>query len=165
MTEELLAQLKKSGWNVKMRSGEPPALAETLWSRYRHTLARWLAVLGDAAGAANREETVWLLCAEDYNGWKGDAFRWDEWERLSLDSAAGDPVWEAEIRRFWESHLPIALSVEGGCYAYYAVSTADGSIVYGSGPEFEECRTVCASPEVFLTLLSAGKDPSRSECG
>ncbi len=36
---------------------------------------------------------------------------------------------------------------------YYAISMNDGSIVYGSEPEFEECKIVANSFEDFLLKI------------
>lgn len=116
---------------------------------------QWLTLLDGVESAVNPEETAWLLCAGDYAAQGDGAFRWDEWERLSLESAAGDPAWEAEIRRFWDRRLPITLSVGDG-YAYYALSTEDGAVVYGREPEFEECGAVAASPAEFLEKIRTG---------
>ena len=35
-------------------------------------------------------------------------------------------------------------------YAYYALSLADGSVVQGSEPEFEDCRTAAPSFRDFM---------------
>ena len=75
------------------------------------------------------------------------------WPELRTDWK--DPAWEAEIRRFWDRRLPIALSVGDG-YAYYALSAEDGAVVYGREPEFEECAAVAASPAEFLEKLRTG---------
>ena len=67
-------------------------------------------------------ETAWLLCLEDFEEADGGGFRWNEFEQLSLQAAAdaGDTVWQADIRRFWDAHIPVGLSV-GGAYEYYAI--------------------------------------------
>ena len=74
---------------------------------------------------------------------------------LSLESAEGDQAWTDEITAFWDRHLPIVLSLENG-YSYYAISMEDGSVVYGSEPEFEACKPVASSFEAFLQKVKNG---------
>ena len=88
---------------------------------------------------------------------QGDkAWQWNEWELLSLEAAGNDAAWKDEIRKFWDGHLPVFLSLESG-YAYYAISIKEGSIVYGSEPEFEECQTVADSFENFMEKIISKK--------
>ena len=77
------------------------------------------------------------------------AFQWNEWELISLEAAEGDSVWTDDIIGFWNGHLPIFASVNGG-YSYYAISMEDGSIVHGFEPEFEKCEIVAASFNDFM---------------
>ena len=51
-----------------------------------------------------------------------------------------------------KTDLPIFLSVKDG-YSYYATSMRDGSIVWGTEPEFEECKLVADSFIDFLEKL------------
>lgn len=75
---------------------------------------------------------------------------------LSLKAAGNDASWKDEIGKFWDGHLPVFLSLESG-YAYYAISIEEGSIVYGSEPEFEECQTVADSFEDFMKKVISGE--------
>ena len=86
----------------------------------------------------------------------GKAWQWNEWELLSLEAAGNDAAWKDEIRKFWDGHLPVFLSLESG-YAYYAISIKEGSIVYGSEPEFEECKIVADSYEDFMKKIIRGE--------
>ena len=97
---------------------------------------------------------AWFLCAEDFevNVNSDEGFQWNEWEIIGLRSAEDDEKWETEIRKFWDVHLPIVMSVKG-FYSYYAIDVRDGSIVYGEEPEFEECKTVAASFEDFMEKI------------
>jgi hypothetical protein len=78
---------------------------------------------------------------------------------MSLEAAGDDADCAAEVRAFWDAHLPFLLSVRDG-YAYFAVCTAAdgfGRIVAGREPEFEEATVVADSFEQFLaSLLAAG---------
>ena len=48
------------------------------------------------------------------------------------------------------------MSVREG-YAYYAISMTDGSVVYGSEPEFEACQTIAGSFQDFLSKIKEGE--------
>lgn len=98
------------------------------------------------------DETMWFLCAEDFDIQGDKAFQWNEWELISLTSAEGDTKWQSEIREFWDNHLPIIMSVKGE-YSYYAIAIKDGSIVHGAEPEFEECEIVAASFMDFMEKI------------
>ena len=126
------------------------------------------------------DERAWFLCSEDYDMQGDKAWQWNEWELLSLEAAENDAAWKDEIRKFWDGHLPVFLSLEGG-YAYYAISIKEGSIVYGSEPELSRCissgdtskkRSVCeqfASANVIsfslmLRTLIRAKIRERKTC-
>ena len=89
-------------------------------------------------------------------GQTDSAFRWNEWELLSLEAAGDDAAWRAEILAFWDAHLPIVLSVAEG-YAYYALSLPDGAVIQGSEPEFEDCRTAAPSFRDFMGQVLRGE--------
>ena len=64
------------------------------------------------------------------------------------------PDSEAEIRAFWNAHLPILLSVAGD-YSYLAVcvdrtSANYGAVVEGYSPDFREPSTLCKSFDALL---------------
>ena len=73
-----------------------------------------------------------------------------------MESAEGDPAWEAEIRRFWDLHLPIVMSVADGRYSYHALSAADGAVVSGGEPEFEACERTAGSLREFAEKFAEG---------
>ena len=75
---------------------------------------------------------------------------------VSLDAAEGDNSWTAEIKSFWNEHLPICLSLKDG-YSYYALCLKDGTIVTGEEPEFEETTEVAPSFRDFLQMLCNGE--------
>lgn len=76
------------------------------------------------------------MCKEDYGIQSEDAFQWNEYELISLDSAEGNIEWENEIKEFWNNHLSIIMSVKCG-YSYYVISMKNGSIVQGNKLEFK----------------------------
>lgn len=153
MIHRFVNHIQTQGWRAETGSNLP--LPRWITSRYPSLPDLWLQFIGEVRELFSPDETTWFLCAEDYDTRLDHAWRWNEWEELSLINAEGDEDWTSGIRAFWDSHLPIVLSVRDG-YAYYAISMADGSVVYGSEPEFEECRQVAVSFEAFLKDIMDG---------
>ena len=151
--EQFLEYMGTQGWKVEIRPNPP--LPRWITDRYHHIPDLWRQFTAAVSELSSGDETTWFLCAEDYDSRLDHAFWWNEWERLSLESAEGDEVWTAEIKSFWDDHLPIVLSVGDG-YAYYAVSMEDGAVVYGREPEFEGCERVAGSFEEFLKHIMDG---------
>jgi Uma2 family endonuclease len=56
---------------------------------------------------ANKDETAWFLCENDFNGVSDSAYRWNEFETQSLEAAEGDELWKTQILDFWRYHFPI----------------------------------------------------------
>ncbi len=153
MIARFLNYMRAKGCQVEMES--PPPLPQWITGRYHNLPHLWLQFVGTVSELFSPDETVWFLCAEDYDTRLDHAWRWNEWEQLSLENAQGDQEWTGQIKDFWDQHLPIVLSVRDG-YAYYAISMADGSVVYGRGPEFEACETAAASFAEFLERIMDG---------
>lgn len=110
------------------------------------------------------QEQAWFLTEADYSEPYDDAvsdpdttFRWNEWERISLDAAADDAEWQQQIRSFWDRYMPIVMIVQPE-YAFYAVDTYSsvGAVIYGREPEFEDSEEVAASFEEFLQRIMNG---------
>lgn len=135
-----LQGLRGAGWRVGALPGRmPPAVA----ARYRTAPADWRRFAEAADAVIAPTEDLWFLTWADF-GATDVAFTWDAFERLSLESCAGEPKLEADVRRFWDAHLPVLLSVRGH-YAYLAIDLADGRVVHGEEPEFEQTTGVASS--------------------
>ncbi|MFK4728067.1 hypothetical protein ROT00_00095 [Agromyces mediolanus] len=106
---------------------------------------------------SNADDDVWFLSVEDYLGTSESAFAWNEFERLSLEAAAG-PEQAAAVTAFWAGHLPFLHSVRDD-YEYLAIAS-DGRVVHGREPEFEETTTVADDLPALLAEL-AGVDGPR----
>jgi len=148
--------MKEHGWQIEWQETRDEPLPAAITDRYRSIPKEWLDFLDRVRDLASPDDTVWFLCAKDFAAHNDVAFPWNEWERLSLESAEGDPDWQAEIRRFWNGHLPVVMSVKDG-YSYYAIDMEDGSIVHGAEPEFEECETVAVSFSDFMEKIIKGE--------
>ena len=114
--------------------------------------------LNSASACVSPDETAWFLCMEDFNRQGDDVFRWNEFELLSLQTAMdeNDTEWQNAIKKFWDNHLPVYLSVKGG-YEYYAIRISDGFIVHGYEPEFEEATVAASSFGKFMEMICAGE--------
>lgn len=155
MKEKVLNFMKNHGWRIEVTKENTRNLPDEIQRRYPNISPQWHDFIRGLDVLMNQEETTWLLCFKDFYGQGDYAFQWNEWEKMSLDSADDDVEWQEEIRRFWNLHFPVVMSVKDG-YAYYAISMDDGAIVYGYDPEFEECETVAASFEDFLEKIVDG---------
>lgn len=150
--EKFLSNMKEQGWMVALNEKRENRLPQAIEERYTNIPRRWLDFISTVKSLISGDETTWFLCKNNFDVQKEDSFRWNEWEIISLESAGNDIEWETEIKRFWNIHLPIIMSVKDG-YSYYAISMENGSVVYGSGPEFEECEMVADSFEEFLSKI------------
>ncbi len=157
MIERLCDTLRRQGWTVEKQDGAlagvPPCVAE----RYGRLPAEWLEFLCAVRRCINADQTAWLLCADDYGEQEDDAFRWNEFELMSLRAAEdeGDAEARRAVQAFWDGHLPVACSVAGE-YEYYAIRTADGCVVHGVGPLFEEAGEAAPSFREFAERLASG---------
>ncbi len=152
MLNEFLTCMKEQGWNVELNQGAEVCLPKKIKERYANIPQVWLDFISTVKGIKNHEDTTWFLCADNFEAQPDHAFQWNEWEIISLESAEHDIEWENEIKEFWDSHLPIILSVHGG-YSYYAICMKDGCIVRGEEPEFEECTKAANSLDEFLQKI------------
>ena len=157
---DILARFRRRGWTVEERPRSRLRLPDPIAARYPNLPVALVEFLGGLSSCDNASQTAWFLCEADYWGTSGAAFRWDEWERMSLAAWDGDRHGIAKVQAFWDSHFPFMLSVQFG-YAYYAVcTTADefGRVVTGREPEFEYVSPVAESFELFLSFLLSKVD-------
>jgi hypothetical protein len=155
---EAVRSLTDAGWTVRIAS-KRVTLAAEIARRYAWVPDEIVELVESLQVAASGDDKAWLLTARDFNGVSASAYRWDEWERQSLDAAGDDTDGRARITQFWNDHFPIAASVRSG-YAYLAVARGSLGIVEGDEPEYEEPRSFAASlPEGLRRLVS--RDSSR----
>ena len=150
-----IQQLQKQGWTVEAQAETAFLLLPVIAARYPRLPDSLVDFLSGLSLCADVTKTTWFLCQRDYDGRGDSAFRWDEWEQLSLSAANGQPELVTEIRSFWDTHFPFMFSVRSG-YAYHAVCTSEdefGKIVKGCEPEFEEVSQVAGSFDEFLSMF------------
>ncbi len=149
--------LHKNGWTVVKQDLRPERLPECIASRYHTLPAEWVEFLNSISLCVNPDETAWFLCMNDFTKQDDNAFRWNEFELMSLRAAMdeNDAEWQNAIVKFWDNHLPVYLSVARG-YEYYAIRMSDGAVVHGAEPEFEETTFTAPSFARFAEMICEG---------
>jgi hypothetical protein len=154
MNIDVLAErLRSIGWMTSLKNRPSFALPVGLQRRYPNLPPALVDFLSHVASCIDEKETSWFLCESDYDGKSDSAFRWNEWECISLEAATGDPALVSKITSFWDHHFPFILSVGSG-YAYRAVCLDRelfGKVVEGAEPEFEEATVIANSFEDFIS--------------
>lgn len=147
----------ENGWAVTQNPDSAISLDGSFTTRYKEIPSEYLDFLRAVKACATSSEQAWFLCEEEYNNSSEVAFKWNEFESLSLEAAQGDEKWRSEITAWWDGYLPIMMSVAGG-YSFYAIDLADeiGAIVRGEEPEFEEVAKVAENLEQFLEYIMLG---------
>ncbi|MCL2310526.1 MAG: SMI1/KNR4 family protein [Proteobacteria bacterium] len=154
----LITELRRLGWSIEERLACPVQLPPEVSARYPRLPATLVAFLSGVVTCVNPSETTWFLCEADFYETSESAFRWNEWELISLEAADGDDHLRSSVRAFWDNHFPFLLSVADG-YSYHAIDTSSegfGRVIMGREPEFEEAKVVAESFEQFLVELVKG---------
>ncbi len=150
--EIFLEWAKNNGWEILKRQDNILNLPENVLKRYPKIPNEFLEFLKLAEICITPDEKSWLICQNEYNGTSDLAFSWDEMEKMSF--IENDDSYNLAIIKFWNTHLPIAMSVRDG-YSYFALDVGDdyGAIVYGYEPEFEEVNKISPSFLEFLDMI------------
>lgn len=152
-----LLSLHRSGWTVTFPELASDQLPPVISKRYPEVSKDYRLFLGMCGGCFNPKNDARMFTNEVFYGVLTGVPPWDACERASLD--AGKP--EAEVRAFWDLHLPIGVAPQAGP-AFLALVTAGdraGSVVFGRGPDFESSATVVAeSFTEILWLMTQGPD-------
>ncbi|OOM06316.1 SMI1/KNR4 family protein [Clostridium saccharobutylicum] len=151
---EFIKWTKDNNWNVIDKTGHSLMLKDEILSRYKEIPNEYLEFLKIVKQLISPNEKTWFICENEYNNEFDIAFRWNEFEALSLEIAKDDAEWKMEIISWWDNHLPIVMSVDG-VYSFYAIDLYNekGSIVKGYEPEFEETEKVANNIEEFFDLI------------
>jgi hypothetical protein len=143
------------GWTIRV-DDEPHPLPTAIDNRYPAIPSALRSFLEHIEHGVHGTEQVWFLTSMDYAGTTESGFAWNEWEQMESDGAEAGTL--ADIRRFWDGHMPILHSV-GGDYSYLAVcvdraSENYGFVVQGYAPDFRETRTLCRSFDELLEQIN-----------
>lgn len=155
----MIEALKNTGFIVTERL-ERKELSSDFLNRYSNIPADYKEFLQQFQIIANESDNVWFNSIEDFNGESDSAFRWNEFELMGLEALADDKESCDMIRRFWDSHIPVLMSVKDG-YRYLSIDLSPdnyGKIYYGIEPEFEESSEfVCDGFNHLLEMLSSNE--------
>ena len=150
-----LALLRSKGWKVVESSG-PVDLNSDFRRRYPRIPEQYEKFLSRVTSCVNKDETVWFLCAAEYNGTSNAEWAWNEFEKLDLEGAKDDQEWRNETIAFWDNHLPFLISV-GGEYAHRSFRVTGpkfGSVVDG----YEELTAVSDYAASFADFIRLHTD-------
>ena len=156
MIEKFIAFLKDNNWKIEENDKQSDVYSNSVLSGYGNLPAVFLEFLQKYKSVTSEDETGFFLCVDDYSDESSLAFKWNEFELMSLEAAEGDEDWTNDIKSWWKPKLPFFMSV-GGEYLYYAIDTEDGgTILSGYEPEFEEADKVADSFEDFMSKVLSG---------
>ena len=142
-----IASLVSAGWAYD----PAPPLGVALPAPLAGASDALLAWASSFSGLSSSDDAVWFLGLREYVAHGSDDFAWNAFETLSFEAAVSESERSA-ITEYWSAHRPILLSVRGE-YSYLA-ERADGAIVHGVEPEFEESTVVAESIESLLASLA-----------
>jgi hypothetical protein len=155
--DNYLDTLRSAGWTARITPNDSLSLPQTVLTRYPAIPESYLDFLCRVGQCSNAADNAWFLTVEDFQRGEDDdtQFRWNEWERMSVEAANDDQELIREVVSFWDNHIPIAAAVHSD-YAYLAIAVGAeelGTVVYGHGPMFEDSRRkVAASFDEYLDL-------------
>ena len=156
LAERFYKWANDNGWNVAPAE-EKYELPKTLTERYAFIPDDWTDFIQSFIICINGDNNLYFQLVEDYeNDCDDSAFRWNEFELISLEAAKGDEKWTADVKEFWDNYLPIVMSV-GGDYHYYAIGIKTGEIFDGWAPEFEEPEIVAPNFTDFIDKIISGE--------
>ena len=155
---EFIKWAKEKNWGLIEKNESSLKLNDEITLRYKGIPNEYIEFLKIVKQLISPSEKTWFLCEDEYNDNSDIAFKWNEFELLSLEVAIDDDEWKSEITSWWNKKLPIVMSVDDG-YSFYAIDLSNnkGTIVKGDEPEFEEVEEVASNIEDFFELIMLNK--------
>ncbi|MCR5837619.1 MAG: SMI1/KNR4 family protein [Lachnospiraceae bacterium] len=153
MINDFIEWLEENGWKVILNDEKYNVSSNVILNKYQGLPNSFVNLLEKCHRVESNDETIWFLCGGDYFYGSEDAFKWNEFELMSLEAAQNDAEWKKEILEWWKDKLPIILSVRNG-YTFYAIEIDNsGAIVKGTEPEFENAIVVANNFDDFLKKI------------
>ena len=149
MINKFFEWARKNDWNIETAS-EKIALPAAITERYTIP-EKWYDLVSQLKICENRAATKWFLTPADYYPHE-NGFQWNEFELISLENDDDTD----EIVSFWDKHLPVFLSVDGG-YSYLAINTENGKIESGYEPIFEDTTVIADDFYTFIGKIISGE--------
>jgi hypothetical protein len=141
--------------NLRVHRGPRMELSPGFLNRYPVIPADYLAFICDLRSCANQGENAWFNTVHNFNETADSAFRWNEFELMSLEAAENEQRRKV-ITEFWDKNLPVVLSVKGH-YSHFSICLDKqryGQVGFGNAPEFENIKPVAASFTDFMHKLA-----------
>lgn len=156
--DEFINWAKDNNWDLIQKNQVSLKLKDDITLRYNGIPDEYIEFLKNVKQLISPSEKTWFLCEDEYNSNSDIAFKWNEFELLSLEVAEDDDEWKSEIISWWDEKLPIVMSVDGE-YSFYAIDLSNnkGTIVKGCEPEFEEVDEIASNIEEFFELIMLNK--------
>jgi len=153
---EFIDWAKENRWDIIEQSKTSLNLDEEVVTRYKGIPYEYMLFMKLVARCIAPSDKTWFICENEFNNKSETAFKWNEFELLSLEAAENDDGWKSDIAKWWNNYLPIVMSVDGG-YSFYAIDVTSeaGAIVRGYEPEFEEVEKVAGNLNEFFELIKS----------
>ena len=90
MIEKFIAFLKDNNWKIEENDTKIDVYSNAVLKSYENLPAVFLVFLQKYKSVTSEDETGFFLCVDDYSGESGLAFKWNEFELISLEAANGD---------------------------------------------------------------------------
>ncbi|MEY8395206.1 hypothetical protein AALB64_10340 [Lachnospiraceae bacterium 45-P1] len=74
-------------------------MEENAKCRYTVYLESWVEFVSTVKSMIQGDEEAWFLCSEDYDVQGDEAWQWNEWELLSLETAGNDAALFMAVNR------------------------------------------------------------------
>lgn len=152
MLNSFIEWARENNWNIVINP-EKINLPDSIKNRY-NIPEQWFNFICNFSICENQSSTKWFLTLNDYSTIT-EFFQWNEFELQSLEFAANENEKE-QIISYWNTHLPIILSIDGE-YSYYAIDTENGSVVSAYEPEYEESTIIADDFHTFIENVISGK--------
>ncbi len=154
MNEKFKLWLTENEWVIECNLHKYNYENNKVLNEYKNLPEGFVSLLEEYNNISSKDDTTWFICGKDYLDESDDAFRWNEFELMSLEATDGDEEWKHKIQAWWKEKLPFIMSVKGG-YSYYAIDLEDneGTIIFGREPEFEDAIIVAKDFDDFIDKL------------
>jgi hypothetical protein len=101
---EFISWAKDNEWDIIVKSEAELKLNDSLTSRYKQIPESYIEFLKIIKQCFTPNEKTWFICEDEYNNNSDIAFKWNEFEILSLEAAEKDKGWKTEITSWWNKY-------------------------------------------------------------
>src|SRR5690606_14203666 len=105
--EKFINWAREEKWNIIEQSKTDLNLDKEIVTRYKEFPPEYKLFLKMVKQCITPNDKTWFVCESEYNNESETEFRWNEFERLSLEAAENDGNWKSDIIKWWDNYLPI----------------------------------------------------------